>query len=70
MTDDGASQEVGRVFIQDFMTEATLNIGENSLKKAYVTVPNLKSSQLSIALSVDLKWNEGYKFEQTFGVTD
>ena len=69
-TDDGASQEVGRVFIQDFMTEATLNIGENSLKKAYVTVPNLKSSQLSIALSVDLKWNEGYKFEQTFGVTD
>ena len=59
----GASQEVSRVFIQDYMTTATFKIGANSLKKAFVTVPDLRSSQTSLGLSVDLNWQTGLNFE-------
>lgn len=58
----GASQEVTRVFIQDFLTKATFTIGENSLKSAYLTVPDLRSSSMSLGLSVDLKWESGLDF--------
>lgn len=51
-----------RVFIQDCMTKATFVIGHNSLKNAYVTVPDLRSSKLSFGLSVDLSWGNGIDF--------
>lgn len=63
----GASQEITRVFIQDFMTTATFKIGANSLKKAYVTVPDLRSSQTSLGLSVNLEWQTGLNFESILG---
>lgn len=59
----GASQEITRVFIQDYLTTATFKIGANSLKNAFITVPDLRSTQTSLGLSVDLNWREGLNFE-------
>lgn len=58
----GASQEITRVFIQDYLTTATFKIGANSLKNAFITVPDLRSTQTSLGLSVDLNWREGLNF--------
>lgn len=52
-----------RVFMQDYMTEATFVLTENSLKYALIAVPDLRSSQISLGLSVDLKWNKGLVFD-------
>ncbi len=62
----GHSKEIPRVFIQDFVTKAVFNIGETSLQKAYVTIPNLASTQMSLGLSVDLSWTDGYEYLITF----
>lgn len=62
-TATGASQEITRVFIQDYLTTATFKIGANSLKNAFITVPDLRSSQTSLGLSVDLQWREGLNFD-------
>ena len=59
----GATIQNTRVFIQDYMTQASFVIGENSLKNAYVTVPDLRSTQISLGLSVDLSWETGLVFE-------
>lgn len=59
----GVSKQVPRIFIQDFMTKATFKIGENSLKNAYYTMPDLRSTQMSLGLSVDLQWKNGYSYE-------
>lgn len=63
----GASQEITRVFIQDYLTTATFKIGANSLQNAFITVPDLRSTQTSLGLSVDLNWREGLCFEYVFG---
>lgn len=63
----GASTETRRVFIQNYMTKATFNIGATSLQKAYLTVPDLRSTQMSLGLSVDLSWKEGLTFTSTLG---
>ena len=62
-TETGASQKVTRIFTQDYVTTATFKIGENSLKYAYTTVPDLRASQTSLGLSVDLQWRSGLNFE-------
>lgn len=61
---DGASKKIARVFIQDFVTSATFLIGAESLQKAYYTVPDLRASQMSLGLSVDLQWNTGLSYEK------
>jgi len=53
---------IPRVFIQDHMTTANFKIGVNSLKYAYLTVPDLRSSSVTLGLSVDLKWETGLNF--------
>jgi hypothetical protein len=63
----GATNKISRVFIQDFMTTADFKIGANSLKNAFVTVPDLRSSQTSLGLSVDLQWQTGLSFESVLG---
>lgn len=55
------ASEVSRVFIQDYITTANFTI--NSLKNAYVTIPDLRTSQLQLGLSVDLEWKTGLTFE-------
>lgn len=54
---------LGRVFAQDYTTTANLTI--NSLKNAYVTIPDLRSTQLKLGLSVDLEWKAGLTFNVT-----
>ncbi len=60
--DSGNTLKERRVFIEDFMTDATFVIGEKSLQHAYVTVPDLRSTQISLGLSVDLQWQSGMTF--------
>lgn len=52
--------ETNRVFVQDFTTEANVNI--TSLKNAYVTIPDLRATKLKLGLSVDLTWQSGLTF--------
>jgi len=56
----GESKQIPRVFIQDFMTTAVFKLSENALKKAYYTMPDLRTSNMSLGLSVDLQWESGY----------
>ena len=60
---DGTTKEAKRVFIQDYMTTANFVLGATSLQHAYVTVPDLRSTQISLGLSVDLAWSTGLSFD-------
>jgi hypothetical protein len=51
------------VFMQDYTTTANLTI--KSLKNAYVTIPDLRSTRLQLGLSVDLAWQAGLTFDVT-----
>ena len=53
---------VPRVFIQDHKTMVNFKIGKNSLKSAYLTVPDLRSSSVTLGLSVDMSWSNGLNF--------
>ena len=69
-TDAGASKEITRIFTQDYVTTATFKIGEHSLENAYTTVPDLRASQTSLGMSVDLQWRPGLSFVTTLGQTE
>ena len=59
----GDSKKIARVFIQDFMTVINFKLRENSLKNAYYTMPDLRASQMSLGLSVDLQWIPGLEID-------
>ncbi|MBO4742514.1 MAG: hypothetical protein J5533_02660 [Bacteroidales bacterium] len=59
----GNTIQAKRVFIQDYMTTANFVLSETSLQHAYVTVPDLRSTQISLGLSVDLAWSAGLTFD-------
>lgn len=48
------------VFMQDYVTTANLTI--NSLKSASVTIPDLRNTEMSLGISVDLDWQAGLVF--------
>ncbi len=52
-----------RVFIQDFKTTVNFNITADGLKKAYSSIPDLRSTKLLFGLSVDLTWKTGLTFD-------
>jgi len=60
--ESGATIQAPRVFIQDYVTNVDFIIGAESLKHAYITVPDLRSSQISLGLSVDVHWETGLDF--------
>lgn len=60
-----SSDVVNRVFLKDYTTTANLTI--NSLKNAYVTIPDLRSTKLQLGLSVDLEWKSGLVFNVEIG---
>ena len=39
-------------------------IGRQSLQKALVAVPDLRSAEMTLGLSVDLKWSTGINFNE------
>lgn len=49
------------VFMSDYKT--TLNLTITSLKNAYNTIPDLRSTKLQLGLSVDLEWKTGIQFD-------
>jgi hypothetical protein len=59
---DGTTNKVSRVFIQDYMTSVNFKIGAYSLQHAYLTVPDLRYSALTLGLSVDMTWSTGIDF--------
>ena len=69
LDESGVSTKTTRVFIQDYMTTANFKLDANasahtsSLQNAYITIPDLRSSQLSFGLSVDLNWRAGLVFD-------
>lgn len=63
-TTDATSLQIKRVFIQSFKTEAHFYLTANSLKSAYVTVPDLRSTELSLGMSVDVTWHSGINFSR------
>ena len=69
----GVSTKTTRVFVQDYMTTANFKLTADatnhtsSLQDAYVTIPDLRSSQLSFGLSVDLDWRPGLTFNVDLG---
>jgi len=69
----GVSTKTTRIFVQDYMTTVNFKFvadgsaHTSSLQNAYVTIPDLRSSQLSFGLSVDLNWRTGLTFDADLG---
>lgn len=61
---DGMGIKERRVFIQDYLTSATFVINATSLQHALVAVPDLRSGQISLGLSVDLNWRTGLTYDE------
>ena len=62
--EDGKYIGIPRVFIQDYKTSVTFKFGPNSLKYAYLTVPDLRASSLTLGLSVDIQWKQGLTYDE------
>lgn len=56
---------VDRVFLKDY--ETTVNLTIKDLKNAYVTIPDLRATQLKLGLYVDLSWSTGITFDVSIG---
>lgn len=52
------------VFMRDYKTTALLKI--TSLKNAYNTIPDIRSTKLQLGISVDLVWQQGLSFDVPF----
>ena len=64
---NGGTLKQRRVFMQDYMTVANFILNRYSLQNAYVTVPDLRSLQISLGMSVDLEWQTGLTFDVILG---
>lgn len=51
------------VFVKSHRTIANFKIGATSLQNAYNTIPDLRSTQISLGLAVDLEWKDGITFD-------
>jgi len=65
--ENGNTLSIPRVFMQDYATSVKFKFTPESLKHAYVTMPDLRSGQISLGLSVDLMWEPGMDFEVALG---
>ena len=63
----GATLNVPRVFMQDYVTSVKFNFTKTSLQHAYITMPDLRSGQVSLGLSVDIEWEDGMEFDVNLG---
>ena len=60
--EDGTSNKIARVFMQDHKTIVNFKIGQYSLQYAYLNIPDLRSSSVTLGLSVDMEWSAGLNF--------
>ena len=56
------------VFMKDYQTTAKFTI--SSLKRAYNTIPDIRTTNMQLGLSVDLQWQKGYEFNVNIGGND
>ncbi len=61
---DEATETDKHVFMQDFITNAKLSLP--NLRKAYNTIPDLRTPQLELGFSVDLSWQSGHTYNVDF----
>lgn len=61
----GNPGNLNEVFISDYLTKANVKI--TSLENAYNVIPDLRSTNLQLGLSVDLDWEEGIIFDVEVG---
>lgn len=66
-TETGETIEAPRVFMQDYATIANVMLMEDALKHAYVTMPDLRSSQITLGLSIDMTWQPGLEYTVYIG---
>lgn len=62
----GDSMQIPRVFIQDYVTKAVFKISKYALQNAYVTMPDMSQAQMSLGLSVDITWQNGFVYDIDF----
>lgn len=55
---------VPRIFIQGYKTTVTFKLSTKSLQAAYLTVPDLRASSLTLGLSVDIDWQQGLDYPE------
>jgi hypothetical protein len=66
-TTDGSTVDAPRVFMQNFMTKAKIVLNRTALQHAYVTMPDLRSSQITLGLVIDMTWQDGLEFNVEIG---
>lgn len=54
-----------RAFLQDFTTTSNLTV--SSLKNAYCVIPDLRTTNMILGLSVNLEWQTGLTYDVTLG---
>ena len=64
LTTAGATKTGGHVFKQDYTTTAKLTL--TNLRKAYNTLPDLRTPELELGFSVNLNWLNGNIYEINF----
>lgn len=62
-SDTGTTTTFDHVFVKGYTTTANFVIGEESLKKATNTIPDLRTAELSLGLMVDFTWKDGLTFD-------
>ena len=62
-----AGYNATRVVIRDAKTIETVTLQKNTLKNAYSTIPDLRSTQMLFGISVDLAWKAGLSFDVNIG---
>ena len=62
-TSGTTSTTLDHVFVKGYTTTANFVIGEESLKKATNTIPDLRTAELSLGLMVDFTWKDGLTFD-------
>ena len=65
----GDTKNILRVFMGDYVTRANFILGPDALKKAFITVPDLRSARLNLGLQVDIDWTEGVTYIVQLGQT-
>lgn len=53
------------VFQSDYQTTVTANI--STLKNAYNCIPDIRTTEMQLGLSVDLQWEKGFSYDITIG---
>jgi hypothetical protein len=64
LTASEAGETGNHVFKQDFVTKAKLTLTD--LKKAYNTIPDLRTPQMELGFSVNLEWQSGHVYTIDF----